>query len=45
MKKTTYYPPQVDEFSARLEVNIMSNNGEVQDYNVQTPSSIGLSWD
>lgn len=45
MKKSTYYPPQVEEFSARLEVNIMSNTGDVQDYTLKTPGSIGLSWD
>lgn len=42
MKKSTYYPPQVEEFSARLEVNIMSNTGDVPNYT--TVDGSGISW-
>ena len=42
MDKTTYYPPQAEEISARLEVNIMSHDGEVPNYDPIDGS--GISW-
>ena len=38
--KKLYFPPRTDSIPVRLEVNIMSNQGETPDYNYRDPSGI-----